>query len=621
MNDRTPDTATPPAPSPELANALKCLKDVFGYDGFRGMQADVVEQVIGGKDAVVLMPTGGGKSICYQVPALVRPGMGLVISPLIALMRDQVEALKQAGVNAAYLNSSQNADEAREVGRDIRAGRIELLYVSPERAVLDGFLDFMSDVSLSVIAIDEAHCVSQWGHDFRPEYRALAVLGDRFPDVPRMALTATADLQTRQDIINQLNLHRATLFVSSFDRKNISLTVEVKENARRRLVDFVKKRRGEAGIVYCGTRKGVDSTAEALVKAGIDALAYHAGKGPQERNEVQDRFILEEGVVVVATLAFGMGIDKSNVRYVVHMDLPRSIEAYYQEIGRAGRDGEPADAWMLYGMADVVRQRQMIDSSDAPDDIKRVERAKLDALLGYCEAPQCRRMVLLRYLGETVPAGARCENCDVCNNPMETWDATVAQKALAAVYRTGQRFGAHHVVDVLRGANTERIRQFGHDQIKTYGVGADMSKAAWMSVFRQLTAGGYLEINHEAYGALTVSPTGEDVLRAREELRLRRDASLEKPAGSSRTSRGSASEPALPTTRSQRLFDHLRATRMEIARKQRVPPYVVFHDKTLREMAERVPTTADELLEITGVSNAKARKYGEAFLAALQEFE
>jgi ATP-dependent DNA helicase RecQ len=507
-------------------------------------------------------------------------------------------------------------------------GEIDVLYVSPERVVLDGFVEFMQSLPLSVIAIDEAHCVSQWGHDFRPEYRQLAMLAEKFPGIPRVALTATADPQTRRDIIEQLRLEEGRLFVSSFDRPNLSLTVQVREDGTRRLLEFVRERSNKAGIVYCGTRKSVESTAAALQKAGVDALAYHAGFSAAERNAAQDRFILEEGVVIVATLAFGMGIDKSNVRYVVHMDLPRSIEAYYQEIGRAGRDGEPAEAWMLYGMADVVRQRSMVDDSDAPEEIKKVERAKLDALLGYCEAAECRRYVLLRYLGESV-TGEGCGNCDVCRQPVQRWDATMAQKALAAVYRTGERYGAHYVVDVLRGVASEQVQQRGHASLKTFGVGADQGKPVWMSVMRQLLAGGYLLADAERHGALRITEAGNDVLRGRHEVLLRRDAALEQGVRSARTrassgqgaSSPSGGAPTLPSSRSERLFEVLRAVRLELARAQKVPPYVVFHDRTLREIAEHRPTSLMELSELSGIGATKARRYGQAMVDAVMRFE
>lgn len=608
--------------SVEGALALKTLARVFGYSAFRGPQQQVVEHVISGGDAIVLMPTGGGKSLCYQIPALVRPGMGVVVSPLIALMRDQVEALRQSGVRAAYWNSSLAAREARQVERAMLAGALDILYVAPERLVMPAFLEQLDQVSISVIAVDEAHCVSQWGHDFRPEYRDLGFLADRFPLVPRMALTATADQQTRVDMAQQLRLEDARWFISSFDRPNIRYLIEPKSDGRKQLARFLDEHRQDAGIVYCGTRKAVDETADWLHRHGRSALAYHAGMPSSERDQNQDRFLKDEGVIVVATVAFGMGIDKPNVRFVAHLDLPKSIEAYYQETGRAGRDGLPSVAWMLYGLGDVVRTRSMIESSGADETQKRVELAKLQALLGYCEAGECRRMVLLRYLGEK-PTGP-CGNCDVCLSPAATWDPTVAQKALAAVYRTGQRFGVQHLIDVLRGKPTERVVRFNHQEVKTFGLGREISEDAWRSAYRQLLAGGFISVDTEGFGGIRLTPHGDDVLRGRQELLLRQEIA----APSSRKSkvqrsgakgeRTGKSPSASSETGFGTLFHALRQLRMSIAKAQGVAPYVVFNDRTLLDMAEQMPDSEQAFLEITGVGPVKAQRYAEVFLRCIR---
>ena len=596
---------------------LEILQRVFGYGGFRGQQARIVDHVIQGGDALVLMPTGGGKSLCFQVPALVREGVAVVISPLIALMRDQVLSLRQLGVRAAYLNSSLDWSEAADIESQMARGELDLVYVAPERLSSPGFLNLLEHAQISLFAIDEAHCVSQWGHDFRPEYLKLSILHERFPQVPRLALTATADMQTRADIQARLNLAEAEVFLDSFDRPNIQYRVRPKQEARRQLLDFIKSRHPEdAGIVYCLSRAKVEETAKWLKAEGFDALPYHAGLDARTREAHQDRFIKSEGVVVVATIAFGMGIDKPNVRFVAHMDLPKSMEAYYQETGRAGRDGLPADAWMAYGLSDVAAMRGMLESGDASEEIKRLERRKLEALIGYCETPMCRRQVLLNYFDEVL--AAPCGNCDNCLEPVETFDGTImAQKALAAIYRTGQRFGTGHLIDVLRGTHTEKTAKFGHDQIKTFGVGADTPKPEWMSVYRQLVAAGFLTVNHELYGALQLTEAAGPVLKGAQTLRLRRDAAAVFKK-SARTSRPAGGAPAALSETDDTLWHKLRACRLELAKAQGVPPYVIFHDTTLLEMVRQKPTGRLGLSKISGVGATKMDRYGEAFLAVIR---
>ncbi len=614
--------------------SLRVLREVFGYDRFRGAQAEIIDQVVAGGDALVLMPTGGGKSVCYQVPALVRPGLGVVVSPLIALMQDQVDALRLLGVRAAFLNSSLDAAGAAEVVRAMTTGELDLLYVAPERLVTGGFLTQLERIDaahgIALFAIDEAHCVSQWGHDFRPEYLGLSVLAERFPDVPRVALTATADMLTRAEIRHRLALGEAPEFLSSFDRPNIHYTVVEKGNVRDQLLDFLATGTvageaggsnliGSSGIVYCSSRKKVDQTAAWLTAQGVTALAYHAGLDQAERRATQDRFQRDDGIVVVATIAFGMGIDKPDVRFVAHLDLPKSIEAYYQETGRAGRDGAPAQAWMAYGLADVVLQKSWIDASDAPLEIRRVEAAKLDALLGYCEAASCRRAILLDYFGERT---GPCGNCDTCLTPPELWDGTVAaQKFLSGVIRTGQRFGAGHIIDLLVGKPSPRMVELGHDQLPTFGVGADLDATAWRAVARQLVALGLLRADSQSYGALRVTDAAEPVLRGQARLDLRRTTARPPERAARRRAAGSrASAPAAAldlTGPDADLFEVLRTERKSIAEEQGVPAYVVFHDATLREIATRRPGTARELLGIPGIGTAKAERYGERILAAV----
>jgi ATP-dependent DNA helicase RecQ len=598
--------------------AQQILHDVFGYATFRGEQQAIVEQIACGGDALVLMPTGGGKSLCYQIPALLRPGVAIVVSPLIALMQDQVDALRQLGVRAACLNSSLSADAAREVQAQLRRGELDLLYVAPERLLSGNFLSLLeqSGSGLALFAIDEAHCVSEWGHDFRPEYRELTILHQRFPAVPRVALTATADAPTRREIVERLALEQARQFVSSFDRPNIRYRVALKSNAINQLQDFIDKEHpDDAGIVYCLSRRRVDETAARLVALGRDALPYHAGLDAATRAANQSRFLREEGVIMVATVAFGMGIDKPNVRFVAHLDLPKSMEGYYQETGRAGRDGLPADAWMAYGLGDVVSMRQMLLSGDAPEARKRVELQKLDALLGYCETTACRHQTLLRYFGE-VHAGD-CGACDNCLTPVQTWEATrAAQMALSCVYRTGQRFGVGHLIDVLLGKQTERISKFGHQQLSTYGIGVEHTAQQWSSVFRQLIAGGFLEADIEAYGGLRLTETARPVLKGEQPVSLRRDAE----PGKRKSARGEGkSRVPFAGAGEDSLWLALKAKRMELAREQGVPPYVIFHDSTLLEMRDQRPGSLIEMARISGVGQGKLTRYGDDFLSVIED--
>ncbi len=599
------------APSTTRERALTVLRETFGYPAFRDAQAEIVECVASGQDALVLMPTGGGKSLCYQIPSLLRPGVGIVVSPLIALMQDQVAALRQVGVRAAFLNSSLDALEAREVERALLAGELDLLYFAPERLTMPRCLELLARVPIALFAIDEAHCVSQWGHDFRPEYLQLSVLHERFPDVPRVALTATADPQTRTEIMARLALDDARVFVSSFDRPNIRYGIVDKSDPRTQLLRFIREEHpGESGIVYCLSRRKVDETAAWLADQGVDALPYHAGMDTGTRSRHQARFQRDDGVVMVATIAFGMGIDKPDVRFVAHLDLPKSIEGYYQETGRAGRDGLPADAWMAYGLADVVQQRRLIDQSEASEEFKRVSTAKLDALLGLCETAGCRRVRLLAYFGE---ASEPCGNCDTCLEPPETWDATEAvRKALSAIYRTGQRFGAMHLIDVLRGKTGERITRWGHDQLAVFGVGADLDEAAWRSVIRQLVALGFAHVDHEAHGALKLSEASRPVLKGEQRVDLRRVVDRGRP----KKQRSIATTGLLPSA-DVALLDRLRAWRLSEARGQAVPPYVIFHDKTLIEIARAKPQDLVALGRISGIGAKKLERYGEPLLAVL----
>jgi len=612
------------------ADPLSILHEVFGYPAFRGNQAAIVEHVVGGGDALVLMPTGGGKSLCYQVPAIARHragrGVAVVVSPLIALMHDQVSALEELGVHANFLNSTLDGSEAAAIERELRSGRLVLLYAAPERILTPRFLAMLESLHeralLSLFAIDEAHCVSQWGHDFREEYLGLSVLHERFAGVPRVALTATADAHTRADIIERLQLQDARSFISSFDRPNIRYTIVEKDEPRRQLLRFVRdEHEGDAGIVYCQTRKKVEETAAWLADEGIAALPYHAGLDANVRRRHQDRFLREDGIVMVATIAFGMGIDKPDVRFVAHLDLPKNIEGYYQETGRAGRDGAPAEAWMAYGLADVVNQRRMIDESEAEEDFKRLQRGKLDALLALAEAHDCRRVRLLEYFGET---SQPCGNCDNCLQPPATWDATeAARKALSCVYRFhqhgGQRYGAVHLIDVLRGKATDKVAQHHHDRLSTFGIGADLSEQQWRSVLRQLIALGHLRAEGE-FNTLALTPSAREVLRGDVQLLLRVPAAA--PRRGERAKAGRATkDKALPLaldSTAQTRFATLKAWRAEVAREHNLPAFVVFHDATLAQMAQQCPQDIDALAGVSGVGAKKLQAYGEEILRVLR---
>ena len=595
------------------ASSLEILKSVYGYDAFRGPQARIVDHVIAGNNAFVLMPTGGGKSLCYQIPAISRPGLGLVVSPLLALMADQVAALRQAGVRAAALNSDLGPDERRELWQSVSTGGLDLLYVAPETLLRPDVLDRLDEVKLSLIAIDEAHCLSQWGHDFRPSYRQLDAVVQRFADTPRMALTAPADEPTRAEILTHLNIAGTDAFIAGFDRPNIRYAIEEKDNPRAQLKDFLRRHEGESGIVYCLSKRRTEETAAWLRDQGYDALAYHAGMDKAAREANQTRFQHGEAVVMVATIAFGMGIDKPDVRFVAHIDLPSSIEAYYQETGRAGRDGLPSDTLMLYGHDDIALRSRFIEESDAPEQRKRMERQKLDALLGLAETASCRRQVLLSYFGDECEP---CGNCDTCAEPPVLFDGTIAaQKALSCIYRTGERFGQAYIADVLLGVENERIAGFGHDRISTFGIGTEHDNRTWRAILRQLIALRFINVDLAGHGGLSIAPAGREFLRDKPALMLRSPRPPRARRG--RVARSGAESAIAEADRA--LFAALRQKRLEIARAQNVPPYVIFHDKTLIELAAARPASRREMAEVPGVGEAKLDRYGPAFLSVIAE--
>jgi ATP-dependent DNA helicase RecQ len=595
-------------------NAVEILNSLYGYDSFRGHQSDIIEHVSAGNNALVLMPTGGGKSLCYQIPSLLRDGVGIIISPLIALMHDQVGAMQQLGVRAAFLNSSLPHPDQKIIEGQLLGGELDLLYIAPERLIQNYTLDLLDRCKLALFAIDEAHCVSQWGHDFRSDYLSLSLLHERFPRIPRIALTATADVRTRKEIIDRLSLSEAKAYISGFDRPNIRYAIANKTTPKKQLLDFLQQRKSEAGIVYCLSRKKVEETAAWLSQEGFTALPYHAGLPSQLRQTHQNRFLREEAVIIVATIAFGMGIDKPDVRFVAHLDLPKSIEAYYQETGRAGRDGQPADAWMVYGLQDVVRLQQMQQESAGAEQFKRSERHKLDAMLGLCEVTSCRRKVLLRYFADEAPN--QCGNCDNCQIPPETWDATeAAQKVLSCVFRTGQRFGVMHVVNVLRGKETDKVLQHEHQLLSTFGIGSDIEDLQWRSVMRQLVVRGLLRVDLDGYSALQLTDLCRPVLKGEQALHLRKEE-LRAPAtkkGGMKSYRKCQIAPE-----DQALWEDLRECRKQLSEEYNVPPYLIFHDATLKEMMETMPTTSSELLAITGIGESKLEKYGDEFLGIVR---
>ena len=590
---------------------LDILKSVFGYDRFREPQSEVIGHLLAGGDALVLMPTGGGKSLCYQIPALLRPGVGIVISPLIALMQDQVNALTQLGIRAAFLNSTLALQDARRIEQELLNGELDLLYIAPERLTNERTLDLFTRIPIALFAIDEAHCVSQWGHDFRADYLQLSLLHERFPTIPRIALTATADAKTREEIVHRLGLNEARLFQRGFDRPNIRYRIVQKQNARKQLLDFIRAEHdGDAGIVYCLSRKKVEETADWLQTQGLNALPYHAGMNASERQRHQHRFLMEEGLIIVATIAFGMGIDKPNVRFVAHLDLPKSVEASYQETGRAGRDGLPADAWMAYGLQDVLLLRRMLADSNADDAHKRLELHKLDAMLALCEQVHCRRQALLAYFGDQLEQP--CGNCDTCLEPVKTWDGTLAaQQALSCIYRTGQRFGVAHLIDVLLGKTTEKVQKNAHDKVSTYGIGKHLEEQQWHSLYRQLIARGLVAVDFDSMGALKLTDASRPVLRGEKTLMLREDITPEK---SKRTAAKTGAVAGTP------LWEALRAKRKDIAEAQDVPPYVIFHDATLMEMMSARPQNLQQMAAISGIGARKLELYGEQFLEVLAAY-
>jgi len=597
-----------------MHDALEILNKTYGYQNFRGHQEAVISHVISGQNAFVLMPTGAGKSLCYQIPSLCRNGIGVIISPLIALMQDQVEALKQLGIAAGAINSSMIPAEVEQIISQIRQGEIDLLYVAPERLLMESFLEFLEQVPIALFAIDEAHCVSQWGHDFRPEYTKLSLLAEKFPNIPRIALTATADAPTRKDILDKLHLKDGKTFIAGFDRPNINYSIAPNIDSKQQLFKFIKEEhQGDSGIVYCLSRRKVEEVASWLEQKGFTALPYHAGMPAAKRMKNQRQFMKEENVIMVATIAFGMGIDKPDVRFVAHMNIPRNIEAYYQETGRAGRDGLPANAWMVYGLQDAAMQRNFIEESDAPENQKRIERQKLDALLGLCEAVCCRRKVILEYFGDKYE---KCNNCDTCLNTPETFDATIAaQKALSCAYRTGERFGVNYLIDVLLGKEDSRIKNFHHNKISTFGIGAEHSKNEWKSIFRQLVAQNFLRVDMAGHGGLSISAQGHKFLKTKNNLQMRKHQEPTKSEGKTKSQKKGIL--ALVSEQDKFLFEVLRAKRTEIAKSQNIPPYVVFHDKTLLEMAKNRPQSLEKMSTITGIGEVKIQRYGDDFLKVI----
>ena len=594
-----------------MKDPQQILQHVFGFPDFRAPQDEIISTLVDGGDVLVLMPTGGGKSLCYQIPAIAREGVGIVISPLIALMQNQVDALKQLGVSATFLNSTLAFETVHRIEQSLRQGEVDLLYLAPERLVQPATLALLRELDISLFAIDEAHCVSQWGHDFRADYLHLNILATEFPSVPRIALTATADIRTRTEIVSRLSLDEARQFIVGFDRPNIRYRIALKTNPRQQLLQFLKnEHRNDAGIIYCLSRRKTEETATWLSQQGFEALPYHAGLDSETRAKNQARFLNEESIIIVATIAFGMGIDKPDVRFVAHLDLPKTVESYYQETGRAGRDGEAANAWLVYGLQDVIKLRQMMENSEGSDEHKRAEQHRLNAMLGLCEITSCRRHALLRYFDEDSPE--RCGNCDTCIDPVDTWDGTeAAQKALSAVFRTDQRFGVNHLIDVLQGSNTEKIRQFEHDKLSTFGIGQTLDINQWRSVFRQLVARGYISVDLERYGALRLEQKCRPLLKGEQQIELRRDSGKKAVARQTKT--------PLPEDINVGLWEALRECRRLFAEAQGVPPYVIFHDKTLREMAEQMPQNTSEFGLLTGVGERKLEKYSEAFLAVIQE--